>query len=142
VSGGVDVVWIVALGGCSTMYKFEIHSPEIPLSEDDMVVYRILEGAGEGGAGTLEGMLSCEAEGAVCRSTGYEGTDEITDGSEILVWLDVAGDDFEEWKAADLALEDLAPDPEDAAGGTTWNVGFGVHTIVVQLERPEVVSSP
>jgi hypothetical protein len=132
-------VLAMAFGGCSTMYKFEIHSPEVPLSEDDAVVYRILESADEGGSGTLDD-LTCEADGALCRSSGWEGTDEITDGSEILVWKDEAGDDFQEWHDANLPLEDLVPDPEDPAGSTTWNVGLGVHTIVVQLERPDAAT--
>jgi hypothetical protein len=126
---------VVAIAGCGPMYRFEIRSPDVSLSEDEGVVYRILDPSGTGGGG-IDAPLKCRDGGATCVSMGWHGQDEIEDGAEIMVWFDFAGDDFDEWHAADLPPDALQPDAGDPVGHSVWHNGLGSQTIDIQLVAP------
>lgn len=128
--------WALALGwvsGCGPMYGFELTSPDWPLSESDVVLYRMLAPDGTGEAGGID--LACD--GAVCRSRTGSGSDGLPPGTEVLVWVDVDVDDWDAWRSdpdADLAA--LAPDAVDPRGTAPWTGGVGFQRLEVTLTLP------
>lgn len=124
---------LLGLAGCGPMYGFELTSPDWPLSEGDVVLYRIVESAQVGEAGGID--LVCD--GDLCRSRTGHGSDEIAAGSVVLVWVDVDGDDWDEWRAVpDAPISALEPDPQDPRGEAVWTRGPGVRQLEIELTLP------
>lgn len=133
-------VAVLFVSGCGPMYGFEILSPDVPLQEGDDVVYRLLEPSGNGGGGTLGDDLECDPDGTVCVTTTGHGRDEIPAGTEVTVWLDVDGDDWETHTAVDLSERepsDLVPDGDDPRDTTEFPKGVGFRRIHVELRVPD-----
>jgi hypothetical protein len=131
------VLFLVLLTGCGSMYRFVITSPDVPLEEDDAVLYRIVEDGGGWSAGGMPA-LRCEEDGT-CRPGSGFGTDAIADGAEILVWLDLDEDDWAEWEAVEpteRVIDDLVPDPEDPRDALVWERHLGIHVLEVELRLP------
>ncbi|MCB9687172.1 MAG: hypothetical protein H6735_19185 [Alphaproteobacteria bacterium] len=121
--------------GCGSSWRFEVSCPKSPLTDDDTVLYRIDDRSGGIEAGEIP--LSCDAEGG-CRSRFGDGSGGIAAGSPVLVWLDLAADDWEEMLAASPPDPGaLAPDDEDPRGSTIYGRSLGPQQLRVVLRTPD-----